>query len=575
MGRSSWSIVGAILSIVLLLSGVYVAATCNSDFGRIQVRTVSIEDNGKLLSGLIYVPNAATAENPCPAVVIAHGISESKDVMSNIGLELAKRLCVVICLDLIGHGQSDGTVEEGNSEIDFGVSAAVKYLQKLPYVNSSEIELVGHSLGGGAVRAVAAENKNILATVLIAGGIGVQVQSPDYGVLNATFPKNLLVIVGKYDVLFNLTELETIELPSAFNCSSPVIPGITYGSFELGTARRLVEPSTTHLFEPIDPEAVAEIVNWTANMLKLNQNAEIDSSINFSYPEREIALVLALVGSIGISLISSYPISKLLPKPSYKTGKSEIKAKSQFRVYLTWFLLNLVLFFPMVLVGYAISFPPLIFGASIAWWVLVTGLIGILLFAKNMPKLWETKPNLRETIFSNFSRRGTVIAIVALIVLFCISTGIPVFSKLDLRILAPILQEITQLRRALAFAVFIPFFFAYFFAEAFYLHPPQTAHPSSMNKAEKTKEWVKVVFVKISPFLSVIAIQYLPKLILGIWVLPSALGFVAEFFWLIIPIFIITTTCSLWFKDKTGDTWAGTLFNTLLLAWIASVVFPF
>jgi len=575
MRRSSWGIVAAILSVVLLLSGLYVAATYNSDFGRLQVRTISIEDSGKLLSGLIYVPNAATIENPCPAVVVAHGISESKDMMSNIGLELAKRQFVVICLDLIGHGQSDGTVEEGNSEIDFGVSAAVKYLQTLPYVNSSEIELVGHSLGGGAVRAVAIENKNIFATVLIAGGLGAQVQSPDYGVFNATFPKNLLIIVGKYDVLFNLTELETSELPSAFNCSNPVIPDITYGSFEFGTARRLVEPSTTHLFEPIDSETVAEIVNWTANTLKLNRNAEIDSSINLSYPEREIALVLALVGSIGISLISVYPISKLLPKPSYETGKSEIKAKSQSRVYLTWFLLNLVLFFPMILVGYAISFPPLLFGASIAWWVLVTGLIGILLFAKNMPKLWATKPNLRETIFSSFSISGTVVAIVAFLILFCLSSGIQVFSKLDLRILAPILQEITQLRRALAFAVFIPFFFAYFLAEAFYLHLSKNSHASSMNKVEKTTEWAKVVFVKISPFLSVIAVQYLPKLILGIWVLPSALGFVAEFFWLIIPIFIITTTCSWWFKDKTGGIWAGTFFNTLMLAWIASVVFPF
>jgi hypothetical protein len=229
----------------------------------------------------------------------------------------------------------------------------------------------------------------------------------------------------------------------------------------------------------------------------------------------------------------------------------------------------------MILVGYAISFPPLVFGASIAWWVLATGLIGILLFAENMPKLWETKPNLRETIFGSFSRRGTVVAIVTFLILFCISTGIQLFFKLDLRILAPILQEITQLRRALAFAVFIPFFFAYFLAEAIYLHLSKTSHPSSINKAEKTKEWAKVVFVKISPFLSVIAIQYLPKLILGIWVLPSALGFVAEFFWLITPIFIITTTCSWWFKDKTGDIWAGTLFNTLLLAWIASVVFPF
>jgi dienelactone hydrolase len=565
----------AVLFVALFLSGTYFAVAVNSDFGELEVKTVSIEDAGKQLSGLMYIPYAVSPENPCPAIVLAHGISESKDMMSNLGLELARRGFTVLCLDLIGHGSSSGTVSEGNNEIDFGVSAAVQYLQAQPYINSSDIGLVGHSLGGGAVRAEAAQNKNILAIVLVAGGIGADAQNPKYGVLTSTFPKNLLVIVGKYDVLFNVTDLETKELPTAFNSSGPVVPDIIYGSFELQTARKLVIPATTHLFEPIDPKTVAEIVNWMENSLGTNQASKTGSNVNIVYPEREVALLLALIGLIGITLMSYYPIARFISEKNTKSLSSvRNRASSRWKIRAVWGLLNLVLFFPMVLIGFAISFPPLIFGSSIAWWVLVTGLVGILMFAKNKPKLWEAKPELKKTFRRSFSRNGTVVAILLFVVLFTVSSLIQAFFTIDLRIMAPLFQELTQPRRVLAFAAFVPFFLAYFLAEGVYLHDPEDSKTRKEGSLTKIGEWAQVVFAKISPFLILIVVQYLPKLILNVWVLPSFLGFIAEFLWLIVPIFVLTTTCSWWFYNKTATTGTGAIFNALILAWVAAVVFP-
>ncbi len=158
-------------------------------------------------------------------------------MMSSLGLELARRGFVVLCLDLLGHGQSGGTVQDGVNEPSFGVTAAVQYLKAQPFVNSSAIGLIGHSLGGGAVRAAAAEDGQIEAVVLIAGGLGDVAQGPEYGTLNSTFPKNLLVIVGKYDVLFNLTDLAAKVLPSAFGTNQTVVPNVLYGGFESQTAR--------------------------------------------------------------------------------------------------------------------------------------------------------------------------------------------------------------------------------------------------------------------------------------------------------------------------------------------------
>ncbi len=574
MLRSGLRIFVTVLLFGVLFSGVYVSVEFNSDFGKLEVRTVSVEDSGKQLVGLLYRPSSATPERTVPAVVVAHGISESKDMMSNIGLELAKRGLVVLCLDLIGHGQSDGMIEEESGETDLGVSAAVRYLQSQTYVNASAIGLVGHSLGGGAVRAAAEQNRGILAVVLVGGGIG-STQGVEHGSLNATFPKNLLVIVGKYDVLFNVTDTKNRELLPVFNCSAPIVPDVTYGRFDRGTARELLIPATTHLFEMVDPGNAVQIVGWMQNSLETNEASHAQSNLNLSYPEREVALLFGLIGLVGISLISYYPLARVLSLKSGGEILLKSSGKSKSKLYVVWTFLNLVLFFPMLLIGLAISFPPLIFGSSIAWWVLATGLLGIFLFAENKPKFLETKPNLKKILLGSFSKKEIAVALVAFAILLGVSSVIQTLFFVDLRIFAPIFQEFTQLRRLLAFGVFVPFFLVYFVAEGIYLHSPQNAALNHENIAAKVAEWAEVVFVKVIPFLIIIGFQYLPKLVFDTWLLPSFLGFMAEFVWLITPIFVVSTTCSFWFGKKTGGIGTGTIFNALMLSWIASTVFPF
>ena len=564
----------AVFFIAIFISGTCIAVIINSDFGKLEVKSIHIEDADKQLTGIMYIPSEASTENPSPAIILAHGISESKEVMTNLGLEIARKSFVVLCLDLIGHGNSGGTVSEGTNETDFGVSAATRYLQTQPYVNSSAIGLVGHSLGGGAVRAEAAKNKNILSTVLVAGGLGLETQNPNYAALNATFPKNLLVIVGKYDVLFNITDLETKELPTAFNTSGTIMPDITYGNFQQYTARKLIVPSTTHIFEPVDPKTVMETVNWLENSLRTNHIPQAESKINLLYPQRETVLLIALIGLIGITLTSYYPITKAFSRKNKDISCTDNKPNAQWRTLAVWAILNLILFFPLISIGFVISFPPLIFGSSMAWWLIVTGLIGILLFAKNKPKLWKTKPELKKTILQNFSRNDIVIAIFLFAIIFTISSLLQGLYTINLRILAPIFQQLTQPRRILAFAAFMPFFLIYFIAEGLYLHIPQLVKPDLKRKA-KAGEWAKVVFAKISPFVILIAIQYLPQLFLNIQVLPSFVGFIAEFLWLIVPVFIITTTFSWWLYNQTGTIGTAAVLNGLVFAWIASVTFPF
>ena len=193
----------AVTVVSILFLGVFISVTLNSDFGKLQVKIFSINDGSRELKGLLYQPSSSPAANPCPAIILAHGIGGSKEMMSGIGLELARRGFVVFSLDLFGHGGSEETIREGADEPSFGVSSAVKYLRSQSIINGSAIGLVGHSLGGGAIRAIFAVDGGIGASVLIAGGLGEVTEVPVYDILNSTFPKNLLVIVGKYDVLSN------------------------------------------------------------------------------------------------------------------------------------------------------------------------------------------------------------------------------------------------------------------------------------------------------------------------------------------------------------------------------------
>jgi dienelactone hydrolase len=570
-------IVAAIIFVLVFLMGTSTAILLNSDFGKLAVSTVVINDGDKELSGLLYRPAYASADNRVPAIVIAHGISESKDMMSSLGLELSRRGFVVLCLDLLGHGHSGGTVEDEINEPSFGVIAAVQYLRYQPFVNSSAIGLIGHSLGGGAVRAAAAEDGQIDAVVLIAGGLGDVAQGPEYGTLNLTFSKNLLVVVGKYDVLFNLTELAAKELPLAFGTNQTVVPGVIYGDFHSQTAKKLLTPTTTHLFEPLDPTVITQTIVWMQNTFKTAAASETKLDTDLIYLEREVAILAAIVGLFGIVFLAFFPITRCIGSKAQKNAPAKRFATlGNWRAYIVWDALNLALFLPMVFVGFAIAFPPLIFGASIAWWMLVTGILGLILLAKNLPKLFISKIGLKETLQRTFDRKNWLIAIVLIVILFLVASLLETLFVLNLRIIAPLFQAIASVRRLGAFLAFLPFSLAYFAAEGLYLHEfiDKTQQRQQGNWVD-LRNCVKTVLIKIAPFLAVICLQYLPKVFLNVWILPGTFGFLVEFLWIIIPIFIITTACSWWFYKNTGGVGTGAVFNALLLAWIASVVFPF
>ena len=135
-----------VVGLALILGGSYLAHAVQTA-GGVTLKAVRFAGDQPTLtqSGLLYVPAGATAAHPAPAVLASHGYINTREMQSPFAIELARRGFVVLAMDMIGHGYSDGAV--GQSK-DLGGPAALRYLQGLPFVDKANIGLEGHSMGG-------------------------------------------------------------------------------------------------------------------------------------------------------------------------------------------------------------------------------------------------------------------------------------------------------------------------------------------------------------------------------------------------------------------------------------------
>ena len=69
-------------------------------------KDIPVTVSGKVASGILFVPNTATEENPAPAVVLTHGYLNNRELQLQNAIELARRGFVVLTIDRGGHGHN-------------------------------------------------------------------------------------------------------------------------------------------------------------------------------------------------------------------------------------------------------------------------------------------------------------------------------------------------------------------------------------------------------------------------------------------------------------------------------------
>lgn len=145
-----------IISLVICFLSMVFQSLLATSFGSVVLKDSTLETStGHTLSGTLYIPRTATAENPAPTVLVTHGTYKSREVMSGYSMELSRRGYVVFAFDLYGMGESGNIPETGEEAYEditgIDMYEALKYVASLPYVDETQIAATGHSSGGGAI----------------------------------------------------------------------------------------------------------------------------------------------------------------------------------------------------------------------------------------------------------------------------------------------------------------------------------------------------------------------------------------------------------------------------------------
>ncbi len=112
-------------------------------------------------------------ESPLPVVVLAHGFSGSKGMMSSLARRLARGGYAVVTFDFRGHGGNRQAFERALGGASDGLAtdldAAVLFARTESRFDGKRVAIAGHSMGAGAVLAYATREPNVAAVIAISG----------------------------------------------------------------------------------------------------------------------------------------------------------------------------------------------------------------------------------------------------------------------------------------------------------------------------------------------------------------------------------------------------------------------
>ena len=162
------------IALAVILVSSFCAALVQTDGFQVKVTDLRNETNnnglqpndpdyvqGRVVSGILFVPKTATEKNPAPGIVLTHGYLNNRELQLQNAIELAHRGFVVITVDRGGHGNY--TIEESTPALTNtnGLYDSAKYLYNLPFVDKDKIGISGHSMGGMSTAAVLAQDAGV------------------------------------------------------------------------------------------------------------------------------------------------------------------------------------------------------------------------------------------------------------------------------------------------------------------------------------------------------------------------------------------------------------------------------
>ncbi|MGB7280697.1 MAG: alpha/beta fold hydrolase [Candidatus Acidiferrum sp.] len=262
-------------------------------------RTFRIDAGGCRLVTDIVEPSAGVPAGAMPKgyVVLLHGLSANKRIMSYLTAGFASEGLRVFVPDLPGHGRTDGPFSYERSEQC--TENLVRELIARGMLDPEKTILAGHSLGGAdALRAA--------SHVPVAGVIAISPapMRPVAGISPEMLPFSEFGSLPPHSLVMN-GSWEPARIRNAAKELAP-IPGD-------GTSLYVVIPHATHVSLLFDAMAMSVAQKWAAQILHLQERA--------SLPARR-GLLGFLAGFLGILLLAGPFLRETLQTKSLQPEKN-------------------------------------------------------------------------------------------------------------------------------------------------------------------------------------------------------------------------------------------------------------
>lgn len=563
-----------VVSLLLVLLGSLLANLIQTDGGKVEVRDVRFAgSNGLMMSGLLYIPEGATAETPAPGVVAIHGYINSRETQTGYAIEFARRGYVVLATDQTGHGYSDPPAFANG----FGGPDALAYMRTLNFVDKDNIGLEGHSMGGWA--------SVIAASVIPDGYQAIMLQGSSTGTYGApdgtpTFPRNLGLVFSKYDEFAGLMWLTpraqdimtTDKLKAVFDTTDTVEVGRLYGSIEDGTARMLYQPVTNHPGDHLSRAAIGYAIDWFQQTLDGGNGLPPSNQVWFW---KEIGTLVALIGMV----MSLFAFGALLLRTRFfgvlRDPLPEMKGITGPGWWLGALLtaaIPALTFFPLQHLADAPWAPTALFPQNlttgIMFWALGNGLITLVLFL-----LWHFLVNKktgadadnygltwRERLSGSKIWRSFLLALAIAAFGYVQLLLVDFFFKTDFRFWVLAIKPLSPLQFRIFLGYLIPFTLFFLMLGV--------ALNGQLRKNVKmgTAMWINIALL-IGGIVVLLLVQYIALFTTGLMAIPEEplLTIVAYQF---VPLLAIVALLTTFFFRKTGRVWTGAFLCAILITWI-------
>lgn len=576
----------AISMVLTILFTVFMWGT-GTDWGYVRsTRITVIGDDGLRYSGLMFVPDTATNENPAPAFMPLHGGSSQARDVEAWGVEMARRGFVVLIPDAAGGGQS----ERFNTDtyITAPVDAMFKYLLTLPIVDKNEICIAGHSQGTESTVFLTNHYIDNLACV-------VNICGPYKLADKQRFETNLLTIIGSWDNvliqgdeslfttgsyqnLYLTFQREGLEEIQNWTSTQDIEIGKLYGSFENNTARELIQVDTSHdggRYSSAAIEQMVEFIQSSVDTPRALAGSDLAWNTKEVFGLLTIFSLLVFLCSLGSTLLRTNifaEVAQPLPKRvgfAAKWGWWLSAGLSIAAGILLW------LWYPIKLTNTNI-FPANQLNQAIAW-MLALAIYGVLMFVvyhyTNGKKLGGSLDTYGLTGRGEKRLNGKLIVKSLLLALIVVSVFFLILSLIEWitgytpRIAFIIFSAIT-LKRLTKVPVYLLCYLAAFGVSALSMNIERRL-PDSGSETKDTAIAICVnVLLAASPIAILLLIEYLGGFLqMTEPCARNALSNIVMHPYYGLP-FVVGTAAGIntYFYRKTGTIWTGAFASAMLIA---------